>query len=70
MNEFTLKIACKVRRCKSVKTSLGFFGDDKCSTAGGISSFLLQPVNGMSNRWMEQNIKFEDEINFFLSICN
>lgn len=45
----TLNIACSVRRCRSVNTSRGFFGDDKCSaTTAGKSSFRLHPVNGIS----------------------
>lgn len=45
----TLNIACSVRRCRSVNTSRGFFGDDKCSaTTTGKSSFRLHPVNGIS----------------------
>lgn len=45
---FTLNIACNVRRCKSVNTRRGFFGDDKCSAMIGSSSFRLHPLNGMS----------------------
>lgn len=45
-----MNIACSVRRCKSVNTSRGFFGDDRCSATTGISSFRLHPVNGISNQ--------------------
>ena len=38
----TLKIACSVRRCKSVKTSRGFLGAGVCSGGLWCSSFLLQ----------------------------
>lgn len=50
----TLNIACNVRRCKSVNTSRGFFGDDKCSAIIGNSSFRLHAVNGMSEIKTEQ----------------
>ena len=36
----TLKMACSVRRCRSVKTRRGFFGDG-CSGGGGCSSLRL-----------------------------
>lgn len=46
--DFTLNMAWSVRRCRSVKTSRGFFGDDRCSATTGISSFRLHPLNGIS----------------------
>ena len=36
----TLKIACRVRRWRSVKTKRGFLGAEACSAAS-ITSFLL-----------------------------
>ena len=40
----TLKIACSVRRCRSVKTNRGFLGAGVCSGWLWGSSFLLQAV--------------------------
>jgi hypothetical protein len=40
----TLKIACSVRRCRSVKTNRGFLGAGVCSGWFWGSSFLLQAV--------------------------
>ena len=37
---YTLKIACRVRRWRSVKTKRGFLGAEACSAAS-ITSFLL-----------------------------
>lgn len=42
----TLKMAWSVRRCKSVKTKRGFFGDG-CSGGGGCSSLRLQTTATM-----------------------
>lgn len=39
---FTLKIACRVRRWRSVKTKRGFFGEGMVSEA--MSSLRLQPA--------------------------
>lgn len=55
----TLNIACSVRRCRSVNTSRGFFGEDRCSATTGKSSFRLHPVNGISIiiSFVKENIK-------------
>lgn len=50
---YTLNIACSVRRCRSVNTSRGFFGEDRCSATTGKSSFRLHPLNGISNTNIE-----------------
>lgn len=41
-------MACSVRRCKSVKTKRGFFGDG-CSGGGACSSLRLQATATVIN---------------------
>lgn len=48
---FTLKIACRVRRWRSVKTNRGFLGVGSCSELVVFSSFRLQPAPKKFLKW-------------------
>jgi hypothetical protein len=57
-----LKIACKVRRWRSVNTKRGFFGAVECSeTIGWLSSFRLQGAK-------TKHTNYKYQWNCFLSI--